>query len=329
MPTTPLPRHTPSRRATLAAALAALVLTACEVRTDDSRATKPDSPAVSAAPAPAAVKVATVNGFSTPESVRYDADQDVFFVANINGNPSAKDGNGFISRVKAGDATVDSMKFIAGGRGGVTLNAPKGMAIQGDTLWVADIDAVRGFNRRTGALVATVDLGRMKAMFLNDVTVGGDGALYITDTGVRIGNANADKQARGDKLFRIAGRTATVAASGEALSKPNGITWDRANSRFILGPFGSPSLMTWAPGDSAPATFASGPGQYDGVELLADGRLLVTSWADSSVWSYRGTTPTRLITGVNAPADIGVDTKRGRVAVPLFLDNRVEIYDIH
>lgn len=322
---TPLPTPT---RATLGAALAITTLAACQAKTDDRAAKAADSAAAPVAAAPAATKVGTVEGFKTPESVRYDADQDVYFVSNINGNPSAKDGNGFIARVKAGDATVDSMMFIAGGRGGVTLNAPKGMAIQGDTLWVADIDAVRGFNRRTGKLVASVDFGRMKAMFLNDVAVGGDGAIYITDTGVRIGNPDADKQPRGDKVFRLAGRTATVAVRGEALAKPNGIAWDAGSKRFIIGPFGSPSLMTWVPADSAPAVLASGPGQYDGVEVLPDGRLLVTSWADSSVWSYRGTTPTRLISGVNAPADIGIDTRRRRVAVPLFLDNRVELYEI-
>ena len=328
MPTHTSPLPISSSRATIAALVIA-TLAACQAKTDNSAAKAADSAAAPVAAAPAAAKVGTVDGFRTPESVRYDADQDVYFVSNINGNPSAKDGNGFIARVKAGDGTVDSMMFIAGGRGGVTLNAPKGMAIQGDTLWVADIDAVRGFNRRTGKLVASVDLGRMKAMFLNDVAVGGDGAIYITDTGVRIGNPDADKQPRGDKVFRLAGRTATVVASGDALAKPNGIAWDAGNKHFIIGPFGSPSLMTWVPGDSAPAVLASGPGQYDGIELLADGRLLVTSWADSSVWSYRGTTPTRLISGVNAPADIGIDTKRGRVAVPLFLDNRVELYEIH
>lgn len=321
----PLPTPTP---ATLVAALVIATLAACEAKTGDGGAKAADSATTAVAATPAASKVGTVDGFKTPESVRYDSDQDVYFVSNINGNPSAKDGNGFIARVKAGDATVDSMMFIAGGRGGVTLNAPKGMAIQGDTLWVTDIDAVRGFNRRTGALVASVDFGRMKAMFLNDVTVGGDGALYITDTGVRIGTPDADKQPRGDKLFRLAGRTATIVAQGEALANPNGIAWDASNARFIIGPFGSPSLMTWSPADTAPAVMASGPGQYDGVELLPDGRLLVTSWADSSVWSFRGTTPTRLISGVNAPADIGIDTKRRRVAVPLFLDNRVELYEI-
>ena len=38
------------------------------------------------------------DSMKTPESVRYDADLDVFFVSNINGNPSEKDGNGFIAR---------------------------------------------------------------------------------------------------------------------------------------------------------------------------------------------------------------------------------------
>ena len=72
----------------------------------------------------------------------------VYFVANINGSPLGKDGNGFISRLTR-DGKVDSLKFIAGGRGGAVLNAPKGMAISGDTLWVADIDAARAFHKRS------------------------------------------------------------------------------------------------------------------------------------------------------------------------------------
>jgi hypothetical protein len=31
---------------------------------------------------------------------------------------------------------------------------------------------------------------------------------------------------------------------------------------------------------------------------------------------------------VKAPADIGLDTKRKRILVPLFLDNAIEAYDI-
>src|SRR2546426_519541 len=45
-------------------------------------------------PATGASQVLTVPGFKTPESVKYDPDLDLYFVTNINGNPSAKDNNG-------------------------------------------------------------------------------------------------------------------------------------------------------------------------------------------------------------------------------------------
>src|SRR5688572_12010044 len=206
-----------------------------ENATTDSAAAKA-SDSAAAAPAMFASAGAT-DSMKTPESVRYDADLDAYFVANINGNPSQKDGNGFIARVDAANTSTMTM-FVQGGKGGVTLNAPKGMAIVGDTLWVADIDAVRAFNKRTGAPVATVDLRPMKATFLHDVVAGPDGSIYVTDTGVRF-DANGGMTHPGqDQIFKIVGRKATVAIkSDSALKAPNGIAWDGANGRFILGPF--------------------------------------------------------------------------------------------
>src|SRR3989449_5496282 len=119
-------------------------------------------------PPPAATTVAVVAGFLTPESVLYDSAQDIYFVSNINGSPTAKDNNGFISRVRP-DGAVENLKFIEGGHNGVTLNAPKGMALRGDTLWLADIDAVRAFNAKTGAPVALADLSGLGAVFLNEI----------------------------------------------------------------------------------------------------------------------------------------------------------------
>ena len=99
----------------------------------------------------------------TPESVRYDPDLDVFFVSNINGNPSQHDGNGFIAVVRADSTGVVKM-LVEGGKNGVTLDAPKGLAIVGDTLWVADINHVRAFNKRTGAKIADIDLSSQHAI---------------------------------------------------------------------------------------------------------------------------------------------------------------------
>jgi sugar lactone lactonase YvrE len=272
-------------------------------------------------------QIGETGDMKTPESVRYDPDQDVYFVSNIDGNPSQKDRKGAIVTVRA-DSTGVTMPFVESGKNGATLNAPKGMAIQGDTLWVADIDAVRGFNRRTGAPVATIDLGSLKATFLNDIAVGGDGALYVTDTGISFGADGQMTHPGVDRIFRISGRSVTEAAKGDSLQAPNGITWDASNNRFLIAPFSGNAVLTWTPGGAAPATLATGPGQYDGIEVLNDGTVLVSSWADSAVHVIRNGQLATLATGTNSPADIGIDSKRNVLAVPLFSENKVVYFGL-
>jgi sugar lactone lactonase YvrE len=294
--------------------------------TTDS-ADRRDSAAATRDSAPAG-RVASVTGdFKTPESVRYDAPMDLYFVTNINGNPSQKDNNGFIATVTP-DSTGMTV-LIQGGRDGITLNAPKGLAIAGDTLWVADIDVLRAFNKRTGAAIRSVDLSSRGAVFLNDVAIGSDGAIYITDTAIRF-NADGSMGRPGtSRVYRVAPNDAvSVALEGASLGSPNGITWDGANGRFIIVPFQATAIMSWRPGDAAPTRLASGPGQYDGVEITGDGRILVSSWADSSIHVVTDSTMSKLIAGVSAPADIGYDTRRNRVLVPLFNGNTIEVFTV-
>ena len=278
-------------------------------------------------PSPGATKVGVVEGFLTPESVLYDPVQDIYFVSNVNGGPTAKDNNGFISRVRP-DGAVENLKFAEGGHNGVTLNAPKGMALRGDTLWVADIDVVRAFDAKTGAPRDTVSLASLGAVFLNDIATAQTGALYITDTGIRFDDVGNVLHPGPDRIFRVApDKQVTVAVRGDTLGRPNGITLDSVGKRFIVVQFGGRAVLAWKPGDKAPSVIAKGPGGFDGVEI-AGNRILVSSWADSTVSSYESGQEVKVITGVPSPADIGFDGKRRRVLVPIFTGNRVEIWQL-
>lgn len=272
--------------------------------------------------------VAAVVGLSAPESVRYDPAQDLYFISNFSGTLTAKDNNGFISRFRP-DGLMDSLKFIAGGHNGVELNAPTGMAIAGDTLWVADVTKARRFNTRSGAALPVVDLGPFHPRLLNDLEVGPDHSVYITDTGIRFGGNGALHHPGPDRILRIDphGRV-TEAAASRKIEGPNGIAWDSTRHQFLVVSFTGKKIYRWSPERSTVAAVVEGAGKWDGIEVLRDGRALVTSWADSSLYVLDGSQLTRAISALPEPADIGIDTRRNRVAIPLSSENRVELWTI-
>lgn len=260
-------------------------------------------------------RVRSVTGFSGPEAVRYDPDQDVWFVSNFNGDGGERDANGFISRVSAADGTVETLQF-AQGTETHPLHAPRGMFITGDTLWVADVDGVHGFDRRSGGQVAFIDLSGFEPGFLNDVAAGPDGVLYVTDTGT-------------STVYRVAGREASVALTDSLLANPNGITWDGARGNFVLVPWNPGGRVNlWRPdGATTPFGPTTTPGRLDGVEPI-DRRLLVASQTDSSLVLMDAGTSTPVIRVGGRPADIGVDTRRRQVAVPFIALDRVDIWQL-
>ena len=273
----------------------------------------------------AARKIGEIAGLDGPEAVLYDPDQDIYFISNIVGFGSIKDGAAYIARASGADLKQLEV-FIQSGSNDVTLHAPKGMALQGDTLWVADIDVLRGFHRRTGALLATVDLSAQGAMLLNDLTLAPDGRIYVTDTGITMDTAGVVYR-QASKIFVVGpdGAPAVLRQSSE-IKHPNGIVWDSKGSRLVVVNFPHFSSEVYALQGNQSQVLARGHGRFDGVVALPDGGLLVTSWSDSSVHLVSPNGNQRIIRGLSQPAALGLDARRRRIAIPLVMVNRVEFW---
>jgi hypothetical protein len=278
------------------------------------------APAPEPAPPPGPVVVKDV-GFQTPESVLHDITSDTYLVSNINGSPLDKDDNGFISKLSP-EGQVLNLKWIDGAAADVELNAPKGLGISNGKLYVTDIDVIRTFDAESGKPGQQIKVAG--AAFLNDIAVAPDGTVYVSDTGLKAGKDGSLEPNKKDAIYKVSpqGKLSSF-AKGEKLGLPNGLyadatgvwvaTWQGALYKLSL--------------DGKQETPLKAPGaQLDGLLQTPDGQVLFSSWEKSAV--YVGTAEGQfspLVSDLKAPADIGYDSKRGQVLVPLFTENTVQI----
>jgi hypothetical protein len=282
-------------------------------------------PAASAAPAPAPAAptpVAKYTGLATPESVLYDADADRYLVSNVNGKPTDKDGNGFISALSP-DGAVTALKWIEGGKDKVKLDAPKGMGIANGVLYVADITVVRMFDVKTGAPKG--DVAIPGSTFLNDIATGPDGKVYVSDSGLKAGAKDLEPSGT-DAVYVIDKGHAKAIAKGKDLGVPNGLLV--TDKGVIVVTFGSGEVYLLDDKGKKQSVSKPPGGVLDGVVALGD-QLLVSSWETSTVYKGPLGGPFEVaLDKQKSPADIGYDTKRGRVLIPHFLEDTVEAYDL-
>lgn len=279
-------------------------------------------PVAAEEPAPV-ITVADV-GFRAPDSVLHDAASDVYLVSNMGGSPFGDGQAGFISRVRP-DGSVDSLTWIDGSTEGVELRAPKGMAIVGDTLYVADIGGIHRFDRKTGAALGAIAIP--EASFLADLAVSPDQVLYASDSGL----GRNFKPTETDAVYRIdldgPDGTARVLVKDVALAQPRGLVagkeavfvvdWTEGNLHRI-GLDGSHSVIATLPVN-----------QLDGLVRDARGAFLVSSWAGLAVYRVTGDGQVRaVVSALQAPAGIGYDRTRHRLLVPLAHDDKLEIHPL-
>jgi hypothetical protein len=263
--------------------------------------------------------VASYSGLASPESVVYDAENDRYLVSNVNGRPDAKDGNGFISALSP-DGRILNLKWLEGGRAGVLLDAPKGLAIANGTLYVADIDVVRLFDARSGKYNGAI--GVAGSTYLSDVSPGKDGELYVTDAGPPRGSLDAVGT---EAVYVIRGTVAKKIAQG-SLGRPTSVVW--TEDGVVVAPFGSSEVYRLDANGQKTDITKTPAGGLAGVVKLGEW-FFVTSFQSDSV--YRGKLGGRFdvaLTDQIAPADLAYDTKRGRLVVPHFTSNTVDAFEL-
>ncbi|MBD2700852.1 SMP-30/gluconolactonase/LRE family protein [Spirosoma sp. BT702] len=262
-----------------------------------------------AAKPPKLVKVwETDTTLRTPESVLFDG-SNTLYVANIDGKSDALDGSGFISKVSL-DGKIENLQWTAG------LNAPKGMGLYKNRLYVTDVHRLVCINTSNGQAEKTWDAVGQGA-FLNDVTVDKEGTVYVSDN-------------RNNKVYRLKEDKWEVFMEGEPLNNPNGL-YAVGTDKLMVGNTKTGALCALDLKTKTLKQLADGMANTDGIVPEGKGNFFVSDWngrlfhiaADGTKTELLDTRPDK----VNA-ADIEYVAKKKLLVVPTFLKNKLVAYKV-
>lgn len=235
----------------------------------------------------------------TTESVFYDSVRNQIYVSNINGKPTDKDGNGFISLLNT-DGTIKVLQWITG------MDAPKGLALEGNLLFVTDIDRIHVMDITTSKIINTIEVP--EALFLNDMVLMSPSSFIITDM-------------LNNQLLRFDGTSATVIMKGGLLNVPNGLAVK--NGKLYVGT--EENLLLFIPEQNELEIFIQNTGPIDGLIPLSSDSFVISDWSGkitqvskNSKEILQNTTDEKI-----QAADLGYIPSKKWVLIPTFFENRV------
>lgn len=247
-------------------------------------------------------KIWSAEGVKTPESAHYDPATNQIFVSNINGNPSEKDGNGFISILSI-DGKMKNLNWVTG------LNAPKGQGIYKGNLYVADIDQLVEINIGKAQIINRYPVKNAK--FLNDVTVAEDGTVFVSDSG-------------DDKVYALKNGKLSLWLEDKSLVSPNGLWADKGN--LYIGTKSILQVNMQTKKITAVVDHCNG---IDGLEKLSDGNFIYSNW-EGRVFITKGSQSIKLLdsVGKSNTADIEYEPSLNLLLVPTFFANSIDAYQL-
>ncbi len=241
----------------------------------------------------------------TPESVLYVADKKspYLFVSLIDGQGDVVDGKGGIAKLTTEGEVIDK-EWITG------LNAPKGMALYENHLYVADITELVIIDIEEEKVIEKIPV--VDSVFLNDVTVNSSGIVYVSDT-------------RTNKVHRY--QNGKVELYLDNVTSANGLK--ALGSNLVVGA-GQELLLVDAKKNRLVIAkgFESG---IDGIEMIERGEFIVSCWV-GLVYYVHGDGRLELLIDsreekINT-ADIGYDPTNKHLFVPNFFKDTVTAYQL-
>lgn len=240
----------------------------------------------------------------TPESVLYDAENEILYVSNIDGtDPWAADGKGSIGKVGL-DGKIIAVDWVPG------LNSPKGLGIYKGHLYAADNGEVVVIDIKEAKIIHKIKVDGAEG--LNDISVDKNGTVYVSDSKTK-------------QLFKITNGKSELYL--DKLSGPNGVLCDRDNL-FILDNGG----MYKVNADKSLTKITDGmEGGTDGIENVIGNDYLVSCWS-GVIWYVKGDGSKEKLLDtrdqkINS-ADIGYDAINKIVYVPTFWKNNIVAYQL-
>ncbi len=242
---------------------------------------------------------------SVPESVLYDAGSGFIYVSNIAGSPSAKDSNGFISKLSR-EGKILSLRWATG------LNAPKGMAIYRGRLYVSDIDRLVEIDLSSGGIVKNYPAPG--AQFLNDVAVDEDGRVYVSDSSS--GNS---------VIYRLEKGKMVPWLKDPRIKSPNGIFY--RSGKLYVGSFRDGRIFACDVKTGEIQEVAKAPMGIDGL-ILYNSLFILSDWQGKVGVLEKGKFHLLLdlYSQKRNAADLGFIPEEKLILVPTFFANSVAAY---
>lgn len=275
-----------------------------------------DNPEEAEVRQPQAPLPSRVEGFDAPSSVEYDPLLDRYLVANSGAHPWNKDGKGSISTIDRKTGKVD-LKWIDGAEKHVTLNAPRDMAFNGQSLVVTDGAFIRYFDRKTGAHRGSFEVPG--AHLLDGVAVALDETVYVTDSAWKPDWSPVG----GSGIYMLNKGLAQPVLISEDLSHPGGLVI-KDDILWTVSTKTSQLVAVDRTGKIVETVKVDGFG-LRGLAIDSDGDFLISSTRNGTL--LKGTPKSgfsKHLEVSGGSGGVGYDRKRNRIALPVVESGHVE-----